>query len=45
MPVPPIYDGLDRLTNEYAAAFLATWREARAQATDPSYIPFTKVLV
>lgn len=42
MPVPKLYRGLKQLGNEYAAAFVATYREAKAIAADPSDIPFSK---
>ncbi|GJL67713.1 MAG: hypothetical protein NPIRA06_03480 [Nitrospirales bacterium] len=40
--VPNLYQGLENIPNQYAAAFIATYREAKEKATDPSYIPFTK---
>src|SRR5438309_230526 len=43
MAAPKLYKGLDRISNDYGAAFVATYREAKAQAKDPSFIPFSKV--
>src|SRR2546422_2650583 len=43
MAVPTLYKGLGRISNDYGAAFVATYREAKAQASDPSDIPFSKV--
>src|SRR5439155_12301074 len=43
MAVPALYKGLDRISNDYGAAFVATYREAKAQATDKSDIPFSKL--
>jgi hypothetical protein len=40
---PKLYKGLDRISNDYGAAFVATYREAKAQSKDPSFIPFSKV--
>jgi hypothetical protein len=42
MDIPELYKGLDRISNSYEAAFIATWREARLVASDPSFIPFSK---
>lgn len=42
MAVPKLYKGLKGVGNDYGAAFVATYREAKAQASDPSDIPFTK---
>lgn len=40
--VPALYLGLDALPNEYAAAFVAMYREAKSRASNPSDIPFSK---
>lgn len=42
MAVPKLYKGLKSLGNDYGAAFVATYREAKARASDPSDIPFSK---
>ena len=42
MAVPKLYKGLNRISNDYGAAFVATYREAKAQSKDPSFIPFSK---
>ena len=42
MAVPKLYKGLDRISNDYGAAFVATYREAKAAAADPTDIPFSK---
>lgn len=36
------YGGLETITNRYALALLATWREATAGATGVDEVPFTK---
>jgi hypothetical protein len=43
MTVPRLYRGLDQISNEYAAAFVATYREAKSQSQNPADIPFSKV--
>jgi hypothetical protein len=42
MAIPALYKGLDRISNDYGAAFVATYREAKAQASDRSDISFSK---
>ena len=43
MAVPSLYRGLERIGNDYGAAFVATYREAKRKASDKSDIPFSKV--
>jgi hypothetical protein len=43
MAIPDLYKGLERIGNDYAAAFVVTYREAKLEASDPSDIPFSKV--
>jgi hypothetical protein len=43
MAIPPLYNGLDQVPNDYGKAFVATYREAKLQGTDPADIPFSKV--
>ena len=42
MAISPLYNGLDQVQNDYGKAFVATYREAKLQATDPADIPFSK---
>ncbi len=42
MSVPTLYEGLDKVTNRYEAAFIAMWRHAKAEAPDPKRIEFSK---
>jgi hypothetical protein len=42
MAIPKLYRGLAEISNDYGAAFVATYREAKAQAPDASDIPFDK---
>jgi hypothetical protein len=42
MAIPPLYKGLKRIGTDYGATFVATYREAKAQASDPNDIPFSK---
>src|SRR5713101_749267 len=43
MAVPALYKGLSKISNDYGAAFVATYREAKVQSADKSDIPFSKV--
>jgi hypothetical protein len=40
--VPKLYKGLDKISNRYEAAFIAMWRHAKVDATDPNRIEFSK---
>ena len=42
MAVPDLYKGLKHIANDYGAAFVATYREAKRKASDHSDIPFAK---
>ena len=42
MAIPDLYKGLERIGNDYGAAFVATYREAKARASDPTDMPFSK---
>jgi hypothetical protein len=42
MAIPDLYRELESIGNDYGAAFVATYREAKLQASDPSDIPFSK---
>jgi hypothetical protein len=39
---PTLYDGLDKISNRYEAAFIAMWRHVKAEAPDPRRIEFSK---
>jgi hypothetical protein len=43
MAVPALYKGLKRISNDYGAAFVATYREAKLKAMAPDDIPFSKL--
>ena len=42
MAVPTLYQGLSAVSNDYGAAFVATYREAKALSANPDDIPFSK---